>query len=171
MFSATLAWVCLPGSLTWLKAFKCLRLFKSMLLGGYMLNGTMIPIPGLKLLRPVCKDFAGQALLTDMTTYALHSCLILYIRGYVTLSFNSYCSFKTITYLRSHSLSFEKVNSSINAYRFSYFVNIPFLWNSLPASIVTLPTASQFRQSIHSYIFTWLIFILTWFFVVIWYNS
>ena len=111
-------------------------------------------IPRLKLLRLVCNDIAGQALLTDMTTYALHSCLILYIRGYITLSFNSYCSFKTITYLRSHSLSLETVNSSINAHRFSYFANIPFLWNYLPASMVTLPTVSQFRQSMHSYIFT-----------------
>ena len=29
------------------KTFKCLRLLKSMLLGGYMLNETMIHIPGL----------------------------------------------------------------------------------------------------------------------------
>ena len=71
-----------------------------------------------------------------------------------TLSFNSYCSFKTITYLRSHSLSLQTVNSSINAYHYSYFVNIPFLLNSLPADIVSLPTASQFRQSIRSYFLT-----------------
>ena len=56
------------GTLTWLKTFKCLRLFKSVLLGGqHMLNGTVIPISGLKLLRPVCKNFTGQALLTDVT--------------------------------------------------------------------------------------------------------
>ena len=53
---------------TELKTFKCLRLFISVLLGGqHMLNGTVIPVPGLQLLRPVCKNFAGQALLTDMT--------------------------------------------------------------------------------------------------------
>ena len=70
------------GTLTSLKTFKCLWLFKSVLLGGqHMLNGTMIPIPGLKLLRPICKSFAGQALLTDVTIYVFHSCLILYIRG------------------------------------------------------------------------------------------
>ena len=43
-----------------------------------------------------------------------------------TLSFNSYCSFKSITYLRAHTLSLQTVNSSINSYRYSYFVNIPF---------------------------------------------
>ena len=56
------------GTFTRLKTFKCLRLFISVLLGGqYMLNGTVIPIPGVQLLRPVCKNFAGQALLTDVT--------------------------------------------------------------------------------------------------------
>ena len=97
-----------------------------MLLDGYRLNRTVIPMPGLKLLTPVCKNFAGQALLTDLIIYVLHSCLILYVHQRYTLSFKSYCSFKTITYLRSHSLSLQTVNSSINAYRYSYFIKIPF---------------------------------------------
>ena len=71
-----------------------------------------------------------------------------------TLSFNSYCSFKSITYLRAHTLSLQTVNSSINSYRYSYFVNIPFLWNTLPADVVSLPTANQFRRSLRSYFFT-----------------
>ena len=36
----------------------------------------------------------------------------------------------------------------------SYFVNIPFLWNTLPADVVSLPTADQFRRSLQSYFFT-----------------
>ena len=43
-----------------------------------------------------------------------------------TLSLNSFCSFKPITYLRAHTLSLQTVGSTINAYRYSYFVNIPF---------------------------------------------
>ena len=34
-----------------------------------------------KLLRLVCKNFAGQALLEDVTIYVLLSCLTFYIRG------------------------------------------------------------------------------------------
>ena len=113
-----------------------------------MLNGTVMPIPSLKLLRLVCKNFAGQALLTDVILYVHIAFLFNLLHQRYTLSFNAYCSF---TYLRSHSLSLQTVDSSINAYRYSYFINIPFLWNTLPAGIVSLSTASQFQQSIHSY--------------------
>ena len=73
-----------------------------------------------------------QALLADVFIYVLHSCLIWiisWIRGILChlihiLWFNSYCSFKSITYLRSHSLSLLTVISSINAHRYSYFIKI-----------------------------------------------
>ena len=54
---------------------------KSVLLGGYILNGVLTHLPGLNLLRLVCKNFAGQALLEDVTIYVLLSCLTFYIRG------------------------------------------------------------------------------------------
>ena len=71
----------------------------------------------------VCKNFAGQALLTDVTIYVLHSCLILHIRGVLY-------SLILIAPSKLLLISLQTVNSSINAYRCSYFVNIPFLWNS-----------------------------------------
>ena len=98
------------GTLTWLKTFKCLRLFKSVLLGGYTLNETMIPIPDLKLLRVFCKNFTGEALPTDVTIYVLYCCLILYTRGIL-----HHYSFKNRYYsLRYFKLSLQCVNTDLS---------------------------------------------------------
>ena len=86
-----------------------------------------------------------------------------------TLSFNSYCSFKTITYLRSHSLSLQTVNSSINAYRYTYFVKIPF-YETL-SQLVWVTVYCQAIPPICMFFFHLANFyILLILFVVIWYN-
>ena len=53
----------------------------------------------------------------------------------VIIPFNSHFKFSS-TNTRSHSLSLTTSSSTINAYRFSFFINSPFLWNSEPVEIL-----------------------------------
>ena len=144
MFTCTLVLILLPfnvwynlslsmlarfETLTWLKAFICLRLFKSTLLGWYMLNGTVKPNPGLKLLDLFARTSLAKPCWYNSCIASLFDLIHLRYNIYVVL-FNSYCSFKTITYLRSYSLSFKTIDSSISAYWYSYFVNILF-WGTV----------------------------------------
>ena len=39
---------------------------------------------------------------------------------------------------RCHTLSVRPVTSSINSFRYSFFVNSPFLWNTIPHSILRI---------------------------------
>jgi len=82
----------------------------------------------------------------QLTTISL---LFLYdlIHNWTTISFDDYFTFNcTIT--RSHSKMLTTKSSSINAYRFSFFVNIVFLWNSLPVSVCNLNSRKVFRCSV-----------------------
>ena len=89
-------------------------------------------VKGIHMLEAIKKHTAG---LIHANRYnypciaSLFDLIHLRYRPYV-VSFNSYCSFKTITYLRSHSLSLKTIDSSISAYWYSYFVNILF-WGTV----------------------------------------
>jgi len=48
------------------------------------------------------------------------------------------------TSTRSHSLSIHPITSTINSYCFSFFVNSPFLWNSIPYTILQLKKSTVF---------------------------
>jgi len=52
---------------------------------------------------------------------------------------------------RSHSLSLVPLCSTINCYRFLFFVNIIFLWNSVPHSILSL-SCTGFRRTLYRYL-------------------
>ena len=53
------------------------------------------------------------------------------------IDFDKYFSFTLLSTTRSHSLSLQCKSSRVNAYRHSFFVNSPFIWNSLPFSVVS----------------------------------
>ena len=57
------------------------------------------------------------------------------------IHWNKYCS--TVT--RSHDLTLVPCNSRVNAFRYSFFINAPFLWNSLPTEIVHCPSYNSFK--------------------------
>ena len=54
---------------------------------------------------------------------------------------------------RSHPLSIQPIQSSINSYRYSFFVNSPFLWNSIPFAILRIKQSSPFCLSLRCYLF------------------
>jgi len=54
---------------------------------------------------------------------------------------------------RSHPLTLRQVSSTINSYRFSFFVNSSFLWNSIPFAISQLKKSAVFRLALRRYLF------------------
>ena len=65
--------------------------------------------------------------------------------------FHDYFTFKT-TSTRSHQLTVQPIQSSINAFRFSFFVNSIFLWNSIPYNILNTKCKHHFRCRLRSYL-------------------
>ena len=57
------------------------------------------------------------------------------------------------TSTKSHPLSIRPVTSTINSYRFSFFVNSPFLWNSIPYAILQLKKSTMFRSALRRCLF------------------
>ena len=68
------------------------------------------------------------------------------------LNFGHCCTLSR-TSTRTHSLALVSTQSSINAYRYSFFVNIAFLWNSIPFNILSLESVKEFRHSLRSHLF------------------
>ena len=57
------------------------------------------------------------------------------------------------TSTKSHPLTIRPVTSTINAYCYSFFVHSPFLWNSIPYSILQLKKSPVFRSALRRYLF------------------
>ena len=67
-----------------------------------------------------------------------------------SLCFDQYWTFNMLTSTRSHQLSLVPPNSTINARRYSLFVNACFLWNSLLATIFQISDMSFFCSSLYN---------------------
>ena len=55
---------------------------------------------------------------------------------------------------RSHPLALKIRSSSINAFRYSFYVNAPFVWNSIPYEILSLSSNSLFRSRLRCHLLT-----------------
>ena len=58
---------------------------------------------------------------------------------------------------RSHPLILKTQSSPINAYRYLFYVNSPFVWNSILYEILSLLSNFLFRSQIRCYLLTWLL--------------
>ena len=56
------------------------------------------------------------------------------------------------TKTRSHPLTLSIPSSTINPYRHSFFVNTPFLWNSIPHLILKLSNRSAFHSALRRFL-------------------
>ena len=82
---------------------------------------------------------SSTSCLQDLRWPALHTCQSYFtitqvhdiLHDRVSIPFNSHFKFSS-TNTRSHSLSLTTSSSTINAYGFSFFINSPFFWNSVP---------------------------------------
>ena len=68
-----------------------------------------------------------------------------------SLSFDDYFKLNSSS-TRSHELSIQPVISTINSFRYSFFVNSVFLWNSVPFSILSTVSKYIFRCKLRSFL-------------------
>ena len=52
------------------------------------------------------------------------------------VKFSEFCTFVS-SCTRRHSLAIVPSRSTINAFRYSFFVNVPFIWNTMPHNILS----------------------------------
>ena len=69
----------------------------------------------------------------------------------IAIDFSKYFQFNTLS-TRSHSLTLNLVCSTINTFRHSFFVAVPFLWNFLPPTILSQPTAGSFKHKLKHFL-------------------
>ena len=69
-----------------------------------------------------------------------------------SIKFNCHCKFNSISSTRSHHLSINPPQSTINSRCYSFFVNTVFLWNSVPLTILNDPNPKSFRHSLYHYV-------------------
>ena len=60
-----------------------------------------------------------------------------------------HCNFVTTG---SHPLSIQPVPSSINSYRYLFFVNSAFLWNIVPYAILRIKQSGSFHIALHCFL-------------------
>ena len=53
----------------------------------------------------------------------------------------------------SNPLAIDTSISTINAYRFSFFINSPFFWNSVPSNILQITDPKLFRVALRHFLF------------------
>ena len=70
----------------------------------------------------------------------------------VAIPFSKYFQFST-TVTRSHPMSLFIPSSTINSRRFSFFINSPFLWNTIPHRILKLTNPVAFRTALRRFLF------------------
>ena len=68
------------------------------------------------------------------------------------IDFSRYFHFNTLA-TRSHSLTLNLLSSTINAFRYSFFVASPLLWNLIPFDVLSQPAASTFKHKLKHFLF------------------
>ena len=86
--------------------------------------------------------------------YDLLSCCQLYkiIHHLDCLDFNTYFSFKTTSTRSKHQFILSIPNSRVNCYRYSFFIRVSFLWNSLPSNIVDSTQYYSFKSNFKNFL-------------------
>ena len=68
------------------------------------------------------------------------------------IPFDCYFSFVKHTATRSHALSLFCKPSRINAFRYSFSINAPFLWNTLPHDVMLSNSITSFRLRLNNHL-------------------
>ena len=50
-------------------------------------------------------------------------------------------------------LNIRPASSTINSYRYSFFINSPFLWNAIPCGILQIAESKLFRSALRRFLF------------------
>ena len=94
-------------------------------------------------------------------THIMHTCvyiIISYCQLYKNIhnldciAFNQYFCLSPLNHTRSHNLSILCKSSNIDAYRHSFFIRLPFLWNSLPSDVVNASSHRSFKCQVSAHL-------------------
>ena len=69
------------------------------------------------------------------------------------IDFNDYLNFTRASCTRSHYLTLFCRQSRINAFRYSFFVNCPFLWNELPHAVANAQSFQSFKFKLRNFLY------------------
>ena len=72
-------------------------------------------------------------------------------KGRTGITFSDYFEFNTLC-TRSHSLTLKVFSSTINAFRYCFFVSVAFLWNTVPEDILARSQVKHFRSRLKQFI-------------------
>jgi len=100
----------------------------------------------------VCVEELGWPSLKLRRVYFTIYTLYCILHNTTAIDFSQYFHFNTLA-TRSHSLTLTLMSSTINAFRHSFFVTSPFLWNSIPFEILSLSAASIFKYKLKRFLF------------------
>ena len=74
------------------------------------------------------------------------------INNKIAVKLSDFCSFVS-SHTRQHSLSIFPLQSTINSLRYSFFGNIPFIWNKIPFNLLSMTDRNAFRRAVKCYFF------------------
>ena len=74
------------------------------------------------------------------------------INNKIAVKFSDFCSFVS-SCMKRHSLSILPLQSTINALRYSFLGNTPFIWNNIPFDILSSSNRTAFRHAVKHYFF------------------
>ena len=112
-----------------------------------IVGGIHYHIAGVNLLMTVCKSYTG--LPSNSATIFLHlPCIHDSLHHRSSLPFHNHFQLPETT-TRSHPLLIRPIVSTINSYRFSFFVNNPFLWNTILYSILQIKKSNLLYAALH----------------------
>ena len=95
-------------------------------------------------------------LLPVITRHQFLSCCQVFkaIHNLVCVPFESFFSFNTVSVSRfAHKYTLSIPPSNLDVFRYSFFVNIIFIWNSIPFSIVDSDSFLSFKSKLFHYLF------------------
>ena len=100
-----------------------------------------------------CRSTLG--LLTIQQRHHLLLCCQVYkiVNKLDYIDFDQYFTFNS-SITRRESFCINVLPSRINSYRYSFFVNAPFVWNTLPSSVVTSTSLPMFKSKLKSLLHT-----------------
>ena len=98
-----------------------------------------------------CISELGWPLLHSRRKY--FSVLMVYsiLKG-APIAFLKYFQFNSLP-TRTHPLTLALTSSTINAFRHSFFVAAPFLWNSIPHAILSEPNKNLFKSKLRHFLY------------------
>ena len=86
--------------------------------------------------------------LIDRRNYLSASTLYDIFNKRTSLNFSDYYHHNTSA-TRAHNLTIVPLQSTINSYRFSYFVNTVFLWNNVSIDILNIKSVNSHHRALY----------------------